>query len=155
MSGTGAPARCSARLLAAVVAFLLCDGLVVTDIAASSSIDFPVISSTSTVTRTSPHEKAPSDATASRAFTTVGSSTIQESTWSKFSPPGNWTDDAGALLVALSVEGGKVKLQFPTTVTWVAMPPELAIILAQGLIEHAIKAGHPQPITIRIGGFDG
>ena len=91
MSGTGAPARCSARLLAAVVAFLLCDGLVVTDIAASSSIDFPVISSTSTVTRTSPHEKAPSDATASRAFTTVGSSTIQESTWSKFSPPGNWT----------------------------------------------------------------
>ena len=90
MNSTGSPARFSASLLAATLAFLLGDGIPVTVIAAPPSTESPMTPIPSTVTDTIPHGKAPTNATASKASVTIGPSTMQEGTRSKFSPPGDW-----------------------------------------------------------------
>lgn len=90
MNGASSPARFSAGLLAVTVAFLLCDGIAVTVIAAQPSIESPMTPITSTVTDTITHGKAPAGATASSVSVTVGSSALQKGALTKFSPPGDW-----------------------------------------------------------------
>jgi len=90
MNRTGSSARFSAGLLAVTVAFLLCDGIAVTVIAAQPSIESPMTPITSTVTDTITHGKAPAGAPASSLPVTVGSSALQKGTLTKFSPPGDW-----------------------------------------------------------------
>ena len=75
MNETGSPARFSVSLLAAALVLLLGDG-----IAAQPSTE-PMIPVTSTATDMIPNGKA---------SVTVGPSTMQESTPTKFSPPGGW-----------------------------------------------------------------
>ena len=83
MNGTGAPAGCSAPLIAAACAFLLSNGIVMPVIAAPPSIE-------STATATTPKVKGTVGSTVSKAAGTLGPSTIQEGTRSKLSPPGDW-----------------------------------------------------------------
>jgi len=90
MNGIGAPIKFSASLCAAVLAFLLSDGIALTIVAAQPSIDFPMAPEKSTVTDTAQKGKAPAGPTASKASVTVGSIAKQEGTRSKFSPPGDW-----------------------------------------------------------------
>lgn len=90
MNGTCSPARFSASLLAAALAFLLGDGIAVTVIAAQPSIESPITPIKSTVTDAIPNGKAPAGSTASNASVTVGPSAMQEGTLSKFSSPGDW-----------------------------------------------------------------
>jgi copper resistance protein B len=90
MNGTCSPARFSASLFAAALAFLWADGIAVTVVAAQPSIESPMTPMKSTVTDTIPNGKAPADSPASKASATVGPSAMQEGTLSKFSSPGNW-----------------------------------------------------------------
>jgi len=90
MNGIGAPIKFSASLCAAVLAFLLSDGIALTIVAAQPSIDFPMAPEKSSVTDTDQNGKAPAGPTASKASVTVGFFTKQEGTRSKFSPPGDW-----------------------------------------------------------------
>jgi copper resistance protein B len=90
MNGTCSPARFSASLFAAIVAFLLGNGIAVTVIAAQPSIESPMTPIQSTVTDAIPNGKAAAGSTASKASVTVGPSAMQEGTLSKFSSPRNW-----------------------------------------------------------------
>jgi len=58
--------------------------------------------------------------------------------------------DEGAIGVAIGHEGGKVVMQFPSTVTWIGFTPNQAMELAQSLIEHAKKAGITAPFTLTL-----
>jgi len=90
MRGTISLARFSASFCAAVLAFLLSDGIALTIVAAQPSIDFPMTPKKSTVTDTAQHGKVPAGPTASKASVAVGSFAKQEGTRSKFFPPGDW-----------------------------------------------------------------
>ena len=90
MNGTGAPARLSASLLAAAVAFLLGDGIAVTVLAAQPTIESPMTPIKSAVTDTTPSAKAPAGSTASKASVTIGPSVMQQGTLSNLPPPRNW-----------------------------------------------------------------
>ena len=90
MNGIGAPVRFSASLCAAVLAFLLSDGIVLTNVEAQPSIDFPMTPKKSMVTDTAQNGQAPAGQTASKASVTVSSFAKQEGTRSKFSPPDDW-----------------------------------------------------------------
>ena len=90
MRGAISLARFSASLCAAVLAFLLSDGIILAIVAAQPSIDFPMAPKKSTVTDTAKNRKAPAGPTASKASVTVGSFAKQEGTRSKLSPPGDW-----------------------------------------------------------------
>lgn len=48
--------------------------------------------------------------------------------------------DEGELRLAVSHHEGNVVVNFGTPVTWIGLPPEQAIALAQGLMEHAHQA---------------
>src|ERR1035437_6674299 len=51
-------------------------------------------------------------------------------------PNGKLNDnDNGQLAIALTTEKGNVKIQFAGPVTWLAMPPEQALLLAESIIE--------------------
>jgi len=90
MNGIGAPIRFSANLCAAVLVFLLSDGIALAIVAAQPSIDFPMTPKKSTVTDTAQQGQAPAGPTVSKASATVGSFAKQEGARSKFSPPGDW-----------------------------------------------------------------
>lgn len=90
MHGTGAPARCFARLLAVACAFLLGGGIAVPVIAAPPSIESSMTPIKSTATATVPNGTGPAGATVSKASAAVGPFVKQEATRSKFSAPGDW-----------------------------------------------------------------
>jgi len=48
-------------------------------------------------------------------------------------------DDAGELVMSIDIEKDNVRLNFGTSVSWFAMPPDLAIILGEELIQQAQK----------------
>lgn len=60
-------------------------------------------------------------------------------------------DDEGAVAVAIGHDQGRVKMQFPKNLNWIAFTPEQAIDIAQTLIEHARKCGCNRPLTVNIG----
>lgn len=59
-------------------------------------------------------------------------------------------DDEGGLAMAVGHVSGRVKLQFPKPVAWIALSPDDAIALAQLLIDHAKAAGLREPVTLRL-----
>ena len=60
-------------------------------------------------------------------------------------------DDKGPMVFAVGADGGKVFLRFHEPMDWLAMDPEDAIALAEGLMNHAREAarvtGRPLKIT--------
>ena len=80
MNRTCSLARCSARLLAAALGFLLGDGIALTVIAAQPSTESPLTPSMSTAADTIPNGKAPAGSTASKTSATIGPSTGLEGT---------------------------------------------------------------------------
>jgi hypothetical protein len=60
-------------------------------------------------------------------------------------------DDAGAVAVSISNEGGVVRMEFPKPVAWIGFTGEQAMEIAQTLIKHARKAGVKSPLVLRIG----
>jgi len=90
MNGTCSPARFSASLLTAALAFLLGDGIAVTVVAAQPSIESPMTPMKSTVTDSASSAKAPASSPASKASVTVNPSTMQEGTLANLSPRRNW-----------------------------------------------------------------
>ena len=60
-------------------------------------------------------------------------------------------DDAGALSLAITEEGGKVVMAFPKPVAWIGFTGDQAMEIAQTLIKHARKVGVTAPMVIRIG----
>ena len=59
--------------------------------------------------------------------------------------------DEGGLAMAVGIEEGGVRLQFPKPVAWVAMTPDEAIGLAESLVKNARKAGSSTPLQLHIG----
>lgn len=60
-------------------------------------------------------------------------------------------NDSGALAMAVGVENGKVRLDFPKPVAWVAFTPDEAMGLAEMLVKHARAAGSTKPLSLRVG----
>jgi hypothetical protein len=57
-------------------------------------------------------------------------------------PEGKVNDaDEGALLVAVGIENGRITMQFPKPVAWLAMEPAQAIEVGADLIRRAYKEG--------------
>jgi hypothetical protein len=46
-------------------------------------------------------------------------------------------DDEGALRLAVSTENGTVRIDFGSEVTWIAMPPDIAVKLAMAILKAA------------------
>lgn len=56
-------------------------------------------------------------------------------------PEGKLTEaDEGSIQFAIGVQDGKVVLDFGTPVTWLGMPPQDALMLAESLIQKARAA---------------
>jgi hypothetical protein len=53
----------------------------------------------------------------------------------------------GATMVAVGDEGGKVLLKFPKPVTWIALDPQIAPLVAEKMIQAAGKCG----VLVKIG----
>ncbi len=62
-------------------------------------------------------------------------------------------DDEGQIEMRLAAdpEKGVVVMAFPSPVTWLGIPADAAIHLARGLIQHAMRAGYPVPVSLEIG----
>lgn len=58
-------------------------------------------------------------------------------------------DDEGGLAMGVGHVAGRVKVQFPKPVAWIALRPEEAVALAQLLIDHA-KAAAPRDFVIEV-----
>jgi copper resistance protein B len=90
MNGMGSPIRFSPSFCAAVLAFLLGDGIALTIVAAEPSIGLPMALTKTAVTDTAQKGQEPAGPTASKTSVTVGCFAKQKSTRSKFSPPDDW-----------------------------------------------------------------
>lgn len=51
-------------------------------------------------------------------------------------------DDEGELLFMIGKENGNVVLDFGKPVTWLGLPPEDAVSLAEALVQAAVGLGH-------------
>lgn len=60
-------------------------------------------------------------------------------------------DDGDLMAAVFSSPDKKVILKFPHPVTWIGMPPEMAINLARILIVNARECGFKGPISITLG----
>lgn len=60
-------------------------------------------------------------------------------------------DDAGAVAMSVSVEEGRIRMDFPKAVMWIAFTPDEAMGLAEVLVKHARAAGSTKPLTLRVG----
>lgn len=60
-------------------------------------------------------------------------------------------DDEGQLALRMAVKDGTVVMDFGKPVAWMGFGPEDAVNLAQMLIQNAIKAGFPHPVSISVG----
>ena len=56
--------------------------------------------------------------------------------------------DEGALSMAIGTEKGRVHIEFPKLVKWIALPPDMAIDVAEILIKHARECGSKKPLNI-------
>ncbi len=90
MNGVGVPVRSSVNLCAAVLLFLLSDGIALAIVAAQPSIDFPLTPKKSTMTDTAQKGQASAGPTAPKTSVPADPSDKLEGTRSKFSPPGDW-----------------------------------------------------------------
>lgn len=48
-------------------------------------------------------------------------------------------DDQGQIAMGVGIENGRVVVSFPIPVTWVALPPDQAIALANAILANARK----------------